>query len=271
MFAMRDMQSGAGASHPDADGPAGSGGPGADGTVNAPDPPWRSAPRRGRSAPRPQLSRDVIVAAALKVVGSEGGEALTMRRVADEIGVSASALYGYIANKEELVQLLLEQIMDEVTFPVGAGDWQDVLRQWGRDTLDAFKRHPGVAALSLGRAPLGPKMLPGLELMLATLRSAGLPDQVAAFVGDIGALYIGAIAHEQDVTPLSDEESYKSQFSAWLKALPAGQFPNIVATADKIVAGTAEDRFEWGLDVIIRGLASYVAKPPGPEGHWPQA
>src|SRR5215469_2256380 len=81
------------------------------------DPPWRTPPRRGRSVPRPQLSRELIVEAALEVVESGGGDALTMRRVADEIGVSASALYNYVANKEELVQLVLEQIIGEIPIP----------------------------------------------------------------------------------------------------------------------------------------------------------
>jgi TetR/AcrR family transcriptional regulator, tetracycline repressor protein len=241
----------------------------ATGPAGAPEPPWRSAPRRGRSVPRPQLSRDVVVAAALKVVESDGGDALTMRRVAEEIGVSASALYGYIANKEELVQLLLEQIMEEIRLPEQGGSWQDMLREWARITLGVFRSHPGVAALTMGRVPFGPGMLPITEAMLAMLRSAGLPDQVAAFAGDLGSLYVGATALEREVTPLAEPEEFTAQVAGWLRSLPADQFPNTVAIADKVVAGSSEDRFEWGLDVIIRGLASYLTSPPGPEGHWP--
>jgi TetR/AcrR family transcriptional regulator, tetracycline repressor protein len=238
-------------------------------SAGAPEPPWRSSPRRGRSVPRPQLSRDVVVGAALKVVESDGGDALTMRRVADEIGVSASALYGYIANKEELVQLVLEQIMEEIRLPEPGASWQDMLRQWARSTLDVFRRHPGVAALTMGRVPFGPTLLQGSELMLGVLRAAGLPDQVAAFAGDLGSLYVGAIALEQEVTPLEKPQEFAAQVTGWLKSLPADQFPNTVAIADKMVAGSTEDRFEWGMDVIIRGLASYLTSPPGPDGHWP--
>src|SRR6185437_10042431 len=169
-------------------------------TPGTPEPPWRTPPRRGRSAPRPQLSRDLIVNAALKVIEADGGDALTMRRVADEIGVSASALYGYVANKEELIQLVLEQIMAEVPVPEAGGDWQDALRSAARNTYEVFKRHPGVAALTLGRVPFGPAMLPGAERMLSELRGAGIPDQVAAFAGDLGSLYVGAIAYERDVS-----------------------------------------------------------------------
>src|SRR5215472_17568765 len=100
------------------------------GAPPAPQPPWRSAPRRHRDAPRVQLSRDLVVAAALKVAEAGGGGALTMRRVADEIGVSASALYGYVANKEELVQLVLEQIIGEIPIPPPGGDWQDMVKRF---------------------------------------------------------------------------------------------------------------------------------------------
>lgn len=234
----------------------------------ASDPPWRTPPRRGRSA-RPQLTRDLVVAAALKVVESEGGGALTMRRVADEIGVSASSLYGYVASKEELVQLVLEQIMSEIAFPPADLDWRDALRQWARQTLAVFRRHPGVAGLTLGRVPFGPAMLDGMEQMLGTLLAAGLPDEVAAFVGDLGSLYVAAYAHEQDVTPVNEADDFAGQAAQWLGSLPRERYPNVVALADVLVSGTGQDRFEWGLDVLIRGFASYLSTPPAADGHWP--
>ncbi len=211
-----------------------------------------------------------MVTAALKVVETEGGDALTMRRVADEIGVSASSLYGYVANKEELVQLVLEQIMTEIPLPEPGAGWQDMLRSWARESLAVFKRHPGVAGLSLGRVPFGPTLLIAVERMLGTLRAAGLPDQVAAFVGDLGSLYVAAYAYEQDVTPVAEPGDFADQAAAWLKSLPEDQFPNTVAVAELMVAGAGADRFEWGLDVIIRGLASYLTSPPTAEAHWPR-
>jgi AcrR family transcriptional regulator len=205
------------------------------------------------------------------VVEAEGGDALTMRRIADQIGVSASSLYGYVANKEELVQLVLEQIMSEIPPLQPGADWQDMLRAFARDTLAIFRRHPGVAGLTLGRVPFGPGMLGTMEVMLASLRSAGIPDQVAAFAGDLGSLYVGAFAHELDVTPLSEHGDFAAQAAAWLKSLPREEYPNTVALADQVVAGGWSDRFEWGLDVLIRGLASYLTSPPDKQGHWPAA
>jgi TetR/AcrR family transcriptional regulator, tetracycline repressor protein len=245
--------------------------------ASMPEPPWRSAPRR-RSVPRPQLSREVVVDAALQVVEAGGGQALTMRRVADQIGVSASSLYGYVANKDELVQLVLERIIEEIDVPAGRGGWQETLKDLGREMLGVFRRHPGVAELSLGRVPWGPSMLALGEVILAELRAAGIPDQVAAYVGDLAALYVGAFAYEQDVmvAPGTGDdpahgtgEDPRAQLAAWLGSLPTEHFPNTVALAADLVAGSADDRFEWGMDIIVRGVASYLEVPPDPGARWP--
>lgn len=234
-----------------------------------PQPPWRSVPRRA-SVPRPQLSRDVVVAAALAVVESDGGNALTMRRVANQIGVSASSLYGYVANKEELVHLVFDRIGEEIAVPESTGDWQEVLKELGRRMLAVFRRYPGVAALTLGRVAVTPSMLPVGERVLSELRSAGLPDQVAAYVGDLAGLYVGAVAYELDVAPSGGQDAEMlAQFATWMRSLPPDRYPNTVALASKLVAGTAEERFEWGLDVIVRGLATYLDVPPDPRAGWP--
>jgi TetR/AcrR family tetracycline transcriptional repressor len=234
-----------------------------------PDPPWRTAPRR-RSVPRPQLSREVVVEAALQVLEAGGGAALTMRRVADQIGASASSLYGYVANKDELIQLVFERTIEEMDIPSTDDGWQENIKEFGRAMLGLFQRHPGVAELSLGRVPWGPSLLAVGERTLADLRSAGIPDQVAAFAGDLAGLYVGAFAYEQEVTVVPGPGSEaRAQMAAWLGALPRDRFPNTVALATELVAGSAEDRFEWGLDVIVRGLASYQEVPPDARARWP--
>jgi len=236
-------------------------------TSSAPEPPWRSKPRR-QGLPKPQLSREAVVAAALQLLDAEGGEALTMRRVADQIGVSASSLYGYVDNKEELVNLVLDRLFEEVEVPA-TGSWQETLKRFGRALLAMYRRHRGVAVLTLGRVVITPNMLPLSERILSELRSAGIPDQVAVFAGDLAGLYVGAFAYELDVTPLAGrEQDFLAQFTSWIKSLPADRFPNTVALADVAVAGSVEQRFEWGMDVLTRGLESYLKEPPDPAG-WP--
>ncbi len=237
-------------------------------TGSAPEPPWRSKPRR-QGLPKPQLSREAVVAAALQVLDADGGDALTMRRVADQIGVSASSLYGYVDNKEELVNLVLDRLFEEVELPA-TGSWQETLKKFGRALLGMYRRHRGVAVLTLGRVVITPNMLPLSERILSELRSAGMPDQVAVFVGDLAGLYVGSFAYELDVAPLAgQEQDFLAQFTAWIKSLPAERFPNTVALADVAVAGSAEQRFEWGMDVLVRGLESYLKEPPDPAAGWP--
>jgi TetR/AcrR family transcriptional regulator, tetracycline repressor protein len=234
----------------------------------APPPPWRSAPLR-RGIARPQLSRERVVQAALQLIEAGGGKGLSMRRVADGLGVSASSLYGYVASKEELVQLVLDRIFDEVKPPPGDLGWQEGLRQYAREILQTYRRHPGVAALTLGRVPLSTAMFASVETSLEVFRAIGMPDEVAAYVGDLAGLYIGAFAYEQDIAAGGQPDP--AQIAAWLGSLPAGRFPNIVAMArsGKLTAGSADDRFEWGLDVIIRGLGTYLEDPPTREARWP--
>jgi TetR/AcrR family transcriptional regulator, tetracycline repressor protein len=193
-----------------------------------------------------------------------------MRRVADQIGVSASSLYGYVTNKEELVQLVLDRIFEEVDVPPTGGDWQETVKEFARAMLAAYRRHRGAAALTLGRVAVTPGLLATGERILAELRSAGIPDQVAAFAGDLSGLYVGAMAYELDVTPLAGPgEEFLAQLTAWMKSLPADRFRHTRELADTLTAGSIDDRFEWGLDVLVRGLASYLTEPPDPRAGWP--
>jgi len=104
-------------------------------------------------------------------------------------------------------------------------------------------------------------------LALAAAAGTAMPAEKAKAKSK--ALY-GAIAYEQEVTPIAEPADFAAQAALWMKSLPKDQFPNTVELADLLVAGSAEDRFEWGLDVIIRGLASYLTSPPSAAAHWPQ-
>jgi AcrR family transcriptional regulator len=232
--------------------------------MSVPDPPWQAAPR-ARPARAP-LSQDAIVHAALRVLDREGSAGLSMRRVAEELGTGPASLYWHVANKDALINLIIDQVAGEVALPEPDPDhWQEQLREWLLGVRRVFERHPGVAALTLGRVPTGPNVLRWAEWTLALLRGAGIPDRIAAFAGDLLGLYLGATGYEAAMPPmtsatgepLSVEESVAT-IRGYFASLPADQFPNVVATVDELVEGGPEERFELGLDVILRGLASYA-------------
>ena len=231
--------------------------------MTVPDPPWQAA-SRARPARAP-LSQDAIVHAALRVLDRDGSAGLSMRRVADELGTGPASLYWHVANKDALVNLIIDRVAGEVPLPEPDPDhWQEQLREWLLGVRRVFERHPGVAALTLGRVPTGPNVLRWAEWTLALLRGAGVPDPIAAFAGDLLGLYLGATGYEATLPPpsagggpVSAEES-TAMVRGYFASLPPDQFPNILATLDELFSGGPEERFELGLDVILRGLASYA-------------
>jgi AcrR family transcriptional regulator len=231
-----------------------------------PEPPWQAAARQ-RTARAP-LSREAIVDAALRVLDREGAAGLSMRRVADELGTGPASLYWHVANKDALIDLIIDRVAGEVPLPEPDPDrWQEQLRDWLLGVRRVFGRHPGVAALTLGRIPTGRNVVRWAEWTLALMRGAGVPDRIAAFAGDLLGLYLGATGYEAALPPmtsptgepLSPEET-AAMVRDYFASLPADQFPNVLATLDELFGGGPDERFELGLDVILRGLASY-AKP----------
>lgn len=230
-----------------------------------PEPPWLTPSRP--PVGRVPLTRDAIVEAALHVLDRDGPHGLSMRAVARELGAGAASLYGHVANKEELIQLVMDRVFAELPVPrtdLPPARWQDQVKDFLRQARAAFTRHPGSAALTLGRIPVGPNSIVAMEAMLAIARAAGLPDQVAAFAGDLLGLYVGAFAYEESLG--GDVDKQVDQFREWLLSLPPSRFPNFVALAPLMTAGGPDERFEWGLDVLVRGLASFgpAATPPPP-------
>jgi AcrR family transcriptional regulator len=220
--------------------------------------PWES---RSRKAPvRRTLSRAAIVDAAVKVLDQEGVAALSMRRVAQELGTGAASLYAHVANRDELEALVFDQISEEVPVPtVKPETWREDLHQLLRDTVDVLRRHPGAASLAMGRIPLGPNALARTEVMLALLKAGGVSDRMAGFAVDLLYLYVTATALEESIYLQrgQTEESmreYFTQVAGYLRALPVGRFPHLVALVDPILEGGGDERFELGVEVLISGL-----------------
>jgi AcrR family transcriptional regulator len=240
------------------------------GLPELPPPPWERA-RKTRAAPRAPLSRDAIVEAALRVVDREGLEGTSMRRVAEELGTAPSALYWHVRNKDELLQLVLDRVVGEIELPPpGVERWQEQLKALAREMRRVLTSHRDIARVTLGAIPVGPNILLVVEWMHALLRGAGLPDRTVALFGDLAGLYVGAYAYEESLglTSPTGEDLPPEQILAMLQefwaSLPPARFPHTVALLDVLFEGGPDDRFEFGLDVIVRGLASLQAEPAAP-------
>jgi AcrR family transcriptional regulator len=229
---------------------------------SVPPPPWAREKKR-RSARRAPLTRDAIVDAALALLDREGLDAVSMRRVAEELGTGAGSLYWHVANKEELLQLLIDRVADELRLPEpDPKRWQEQLKDVGRQFRALMKSHRDIARISLGRIPIGPNTVRVSEWMLSLLRGAGVPDRTAALALDLMALYVGAYAYEESLpfpSPAGDDASPEETIAMirdYFASLPADRFPHTVALADQLMAGGPDERFEFGLNVLISGLAA---------------
>lgn len=185
-----------------------------------------------------------------------------MRRLGEELGSGAGAIYWHVANKEQLIQLVFDHVIEELPQPEPDPErWREQLKQAARDARDLMQRHPGIAELSFGRVPLGPNAIRHLEWHLSLLRAGGLSDRVAALAGDLIFLYVGASAYEDCVgmpAPIGEGPTggdFIGEMREYLGSLPADRFPNISALAEKLTSGGRDERFEFGLDVLIAGLA----------------
>jgi AcrR family transcriptional regulator len=203
------------------------------------------------------------VDAALWVFDREGYDGFSMRAVADELGTGPATLYWHVKNKDELLDLILDRVIGEVEIPDPDPEhWQEQFKELGRDMRRVMNRHRDIARVTLGRIPVGPNALRSGERTLAILRAGGVSDQVAAWALDLGSLYVGALAFEESlglISPSGEEQApdeVLEMIRGYYASLPAEQFPNTLAILDKLFAGDVEERFEFGLDVLVKGLAA---------------
>jgi AcrR family transcriptional regulator len=230
-----------------------------------PEPPWKQAPRA--RPPRTPLTQRAIVDAALRVLKRHGSDGLSMRRVAEELGTGPASLYWHVASKDELINLLVDRVSSEIQLPPPDPDrWEEQLKEWMLEAREVFKRYPGVAGLTIGRIPVGPTLVRWTEWGLALLRGAGIPDRIAAYAGDLLGLYLGATSFEEGMPlptpngqPMSLDEVVR-MIRGYYESLPKDQFPNVHATLDELFSGGSDERFALGLEVISRGLASYIER-----------
>jgi AcrR family transcriptional regulator len=230
-----------------------------------PQPPARRRPGR-QGGRRRSLHRNEVVDAALRVLDAEGLDAVTIRRVAHELGTSGTALYTYVRDKDELVDLILDRVIGEVDMSSIPADlpWQEQVRAFARELRRVFASHRDIARATLGRIPQGENALTVTDAAIGRLRTALVPDQVIALGVDLLALYVGAISFEDSMAPpelAADPEavaSFVEEVRSYFERLPPDRFPNLVALAGPLTSDA--DRFEFGLDVIVRGLAARAAE-----------
>jgi AcrR family transcriptional regulator len=226
--------------------------------ATVPAPPWRKpVQRRVRRGPRPQLDRERIVAAALQIVDAEGVAALSVRRLADDLGVTPMSLYWHVADKAELLELVGHAVLAEVELPGRSGAWKAELRDVHRAMLTTFLRHRNTTEILVGRARFGPDGLAAFERILVILLDAGFTPE-AAFDA-YQSLYLFTLGFMTTANRSPEFIAVQRQGAAYMLTLPVEDFPSIRAVTPVIGRRSLEEQFEIGLDVVIEGVAACLA------------
>ena len=217
----------------------------------------KPAPTRGR---KPGMTIDGIVAAAVAVADTDGLDALSMRRVADELGVGTMSLYRYLPGKAELYELMLDAVMGEDPMAPKSEGWRESLADVARRSLAGYRRHPWLLDASLSRGLVGPNQAAVLDRLLAILDGTGLTSgQKMAVIGLLIGYVQGRARQLADATPteqgLSDGQFWQ-EFAPLLEP-HLDRFPTHAAVwrDDEL---TWEDEFEFGLRRVLDGIGAYI-------------
>jgi AcrR family transcriptional regulator len=237
-----------------------------------PPPPWERLPNRAGKRRRDPISRDAIVAAAIRLLDAEGLDALSMRRIADELGTGAASLYWHVGSKDGLLDLVFDRVIGELEVPDPVpGQWREQLKDVARAQRAISLRHPYVVRISIGRIPMGPNALRYSERVLAILRAGGLPPRLAVqgshllisavngFTLDETGVGDAAGASEAAGDGVKAAAEMGRAYQAYLASLPPQRFPHLVELADEFGYSDPDERFELLIDIFTDGLARRAA------------
>ncbi|WP_410667703.1 TetR/AcrR family transcriptional regulator [Amycolatopsis sp. cmx-4-68] len=220
-----------------------------------PEPPERPVP-----AP---LSRERIVETAIRLADAAGLEAVSLRKVAAELDVGPMRLYGYLATKEELLDLMVDAVYAEVR-PTGEG-WRAVLRSVAETTRQTVLRHEWLADLLGGRPQLGPHVLARGEAVVAALDGVDV-DLVMPVVGAVNAYVIGAVRREiaerraERATGLDEQQWQRANGPYLERRFATGRF----AALEKVIRDgahlDADETFQLGLGFVLDGIEAHLAR-----------
>lgn len=226
--------------------------------ASLPPPPWAEPRKRRARTARPPLDRARIVATGLRIVDEGGAEALTVRQLADALGVSPMSIYWHVTDKAELLRLIGEAVLDEVEIPPTRGDWREQLRDIHRSMLGTVLDHPNTVDIVIGRARFGAAGLTLFERILSILLQVGFSPE-AAFDA-YQSLYLFTLGFSAVSGRSAEFREGQRQGVQYMHSLPEDRFPSIRTVAPVIGGRSPEEQLEIGLDVVIEGIAARLPR-----------
>ena len=213
----------------------------------------RTRPRAKRRVP---LTRERLLRAAIAMADDGGIESLTMRRLGQELGVEAMSLYNHVANKDEIVDGIVDLVFGEIDIPSGGGGWKTGMRRRAISLRDVLLRHRWAIGLMESRRNAGPSNLGHHDAVISTLRAAGFDINLVAHAYSVLDGYIYGFALTKMTLPFDTSEEAAQVAETMLRPFPVNAYPNLGAMIEHAMKPGYDygDEFEYGLDLILDGL-----------------
>ncbi len=227
---------------------------------------------RDRSGERQPLSRNQIVAAAIRLIDADGFDAFSMRRLGHELGSGATSVYWHVKGKDQLIDLVLDQIVTEIQLDDDPDrSWRERAGHLAREFRAVLKRHRNLTPLFGARIGVGPNTLRGMEHLLAVLRAGGFEgDRLTLAFSAILSYALGsAVMDTREITgPGSEGKCAPEQWAMYtemLASLPTDVYPNLVRLITESSPAVLDDdvQFDYGLQRMFDGMEAEVHRSTG--------
>jgi AcrR family transcriptional regulator len=208
------------------------------------------------------LSRQRVLDAAVALADRDGVGALSMRKLAQELGVEAMSLYHHVAGKDAILDGIVDVVFGEIELPSGDGGWKAAMRRRAVSAREALRRHPWATALMESRSTPGPANLRHHDAVLGVLRNAGFSVELAAHAYSLLDAYIYGFAVQESSLPFDTPEETAEVAESMMDGFPADAFPHLTEIAVELVLQPGYDygnEYLFGLDLILDGLDRALA------------
>src|SRR5215216_4220189 len=203
------------------------------------------------------LSRQRVLGAAVALADRGGVGSVSMRKLAQELGVEAMSLYHHVAGKDDLLDGMVDVVFGEIELPAGETDWKAAMRRRALSAREALRRHPWATALMESRSTPGPANVRHHDAVLGILRNAGFSVELAAHAYSLLDAYVYGFALQETSLPFSTPEETAEVAQSLMAEFPAAEYPHLTAFAVEHVLQPGYDygdEFLFGLDLILDGL-----------------
>jgi AcrR family transcriptional regulator len=212
-------------------------------------------PRISNTPSPPPLSRERILRAALRLADQGGLEALSMRKVAQELGVKAMSLYNHIANKDDMIDGLVDRVVSDIELPRFDLDWKTAMRQRALSAHEVLLKHPWAVMAIMSRINVGSAMLRYVDTTIGCLRQAGFSWEMADHAWNAIDSHIYGFTLQELNFPIEASE-YAETAESFISYIPPDQYPYMHQLSLYVIEGSYDGLhdFEFGLDFVLDGL-----------------